>query len=154
MKTIKYIFGFLFAAVIVLFAVRFWFTNLQYRTTALRREVTAKIENSRNSVLDLRDINSVEWDEAAYWGPYMQICDLGIKGYEPESSRCENNSESEAYIIFLSKNVAIEIVPVNRWERPFDGDTFKRLQKAEMYFQPVNTDNGMHIYRPSKVVPD
>ncbi len=62
------------------------------------------LNDSEENSFDLRRINSVDWDEFIVWGPYRNICDLGIKGYEEGGANCSSNVESDCYLLLLDNN--------------------------------------------------
>ncbi len=73
----------------------------------------AKESKERGSTLDLAGVNAVDWDELVFWGPYENICDLGISGYS--LGKCESSvDDGECYVLFLRKNALVARVSIDR----------------------------------------
>lgn len=73
-----------FASVlVVLLAVNFWNRYLwMHFSDSTTKEFYEALSKQRPSI-DLNVIKSVQWDSLAFVGPYSDVCQLGIDGYEP-----------------------------------------------------------------------
>jgi hypothetical protein len=104
----------------------------------LVREGRAKTENP---AVDLRKIDLVQWDELVYWGPYEDICNLGITGYEKGSQFCRVSlDDTESYLLLLRGNRVVSEIRVDRSEIDLVQAQLKtRVSKANAMFAFVNT---------------
>jgi hypothetical protein len=104
----------------------------------LVREGQAKTENPS---VDLRKIDLVQWDELVYWGPYEDICNLGIAGYEKGSQFCRFSvDDSESYLLLLRGNRVVSEIRIDRREINLVQAQLKtRVSKANAMFAFVNT---------------
>jgi hypothetical protein len=106
----------------------------------LVRQGRAKTENPS---VDLRKIDLVQWDELVYWGPYEDICSLGISGYEKGSQFCRVSvDDSESYLLLLRGNRVVSEIRIDRSEIDLVQAQLKtRVSKANAMFAFVNTGN-------------
>jgi hypothetical protein len=115
-KFLKIIFSIILSLSLFIAGYIFWFSFLQFYSSSLSREFYSTIEKQKNqNILDLRQLQSVDWDELSLWPPYGNICDLGIHQYEKGSENCQfSMDDGEAYLLFLKNNKLVEKVPLNR----------------------------------------
>ncbi len=101
------------------------------------KELQALIDASAQSTLDLRALRPGEWDELAFWAPYQNICDLGIRGYEKGGMSCRSSfDDGECYLVFLRANEVAFILPVNRKLTDFSSMAFPpRLPREKAVFR-------------------
>ena len=92
-----------------------WMVWAQFMASTAIREFHHLVADSKQESVDLRQLSSVEWDEAALLFEGKNICDLGIKGYEVGSKHCRTiTNERELLLLLLKENSLVREVPVNR----------------------------------------
>lgn len=104
----------------------------------LVKEGRAKIENPS---VDLRKIDIVDWDELVYWGPYEDICNFGISGYEKGSQFCRASvDDTESYLLLLKGNRVVAEIRIDRREIDLVQAHLKtRVSKPNAMFAFVET---------------
>lgn len=111
-----------------------WNSWINAHTSGLSREFYELVEKSEQKELDLRSIQSVDWDELAYWYPYGDICDFKIEGYAEGGSNCiQSIDDGEAYLLFLKNNELIGKVRIQRSKTDFN-DQIGRVKRENAVF--------------------
>ncbi len=102
-------------ALMVFIGATLWYQFEKYHNSSVSREFYSLIKDSNQEVLDLRNIQSIDWDELVIWTPYANICDYGIRGYEKAGLNCVSSTDDgECYLLFLKSNKLLGKVAVNR----------------------------------------
>lgn len=92
-----------------------WMVWAQFMASTAIREFHHLVAESKQEVVDLRQLASVEWDEAALLFEGKNICDLGIKGYDVGGKHCRTiTNERELILLLLKENSLVREIPVNR----------------------------------------
>jgi hypothetical protein len=111
----KRYFRFLGMVSIGLLVLWIWIRHGQFYSPVLSREFYSLVDKSHREKLDLRQLKSVEWDELVFWGPYEDICDFGIDGFQRGRFSCKSSSDDgECYLLFLKSNRLVGTVGINR----------------------------------------
>lgn len=94
-----------------------------------------------NPSVDLRKIDLVQWDELVYWGPYEDICNFGITGYEKGSQFCRASiDDTESYLLLLKNNRLVAEIRIDRREIDLVQAQLKtRVSKANAMFAFVES---------------
>jgi hypothetical protein len=101
------------------------------------------IEAKKNGgTVDLRAFNS-DWDELIVWGPYTNICKLGIKGSFFNPLLCfELPNKSECYLLFLKSKKIMAKIEVSRRILDFASvSASTRIPRASANFQFVGDND-------------
>lgn len=101
--------------IFILIGYVLWLRIFQFHSSPLSREFYSIVAESKQSVLDLREIKSVQWNEITFFPPYGNICDLGINGYNKDLKNCQTSTDDgECYLIFLNNNELVEKIAIDR----------------------------------------
>jgi hypothetical protein len=115
----------------------------EVRSTPIAKEFYALIDDGDNYVLDLRKIQTVDYDELAFWPPYEDICSLGIEEFNKNGSNCKKTSDDgECYLLFLKNNKLVGKVQIARREVDFAASEINwRVLKRNALFQFLSKNN-------------
>lgn len=110
--------------------------------------------DTEKGLVDLRKLDAVEWDELVHWGPYDDICNFGISGYEKGSQFCRSSvDDSESYLLLLKSNRLVAEIRIDR--RQFDlvsADPKTRIPKEKAVFKFVQSA-GVRDPKQKDIIP-
>jgi len=116
----------------------YWKYFGRLKNDSLNLEFFKLLQQSQQGNISLESIASVDWDEAVFWPPYGNLCDLGLMDYPKDGLYCpSSHSDSESYIILVKNNYFAGRIKVNRIEIDFVDSGFNRLARQKTHFEFV-----------------
>lgn len=115
----------------------------------LRQDLTTSkfnflLKESHRTFLDLRKLDTVQWDELVFWSPYTDICDYGINGYEKKANSCQvSTDDTECYLLLLNQNTLAAKIQINRLEVDFTKANLKnRISREKAIFRFTSQEDS------------
>lgn len=101
------------------------------------------LAESNKTILDLTNFGKFKWDEITFWGPYQNICNLGISGYESGFFTCASSyDDSECYLLFLKNNELVGQVKIDRKKIDFATSNINwRIQRKNAKFRFLSKED-------------
>jgi hypothetical protein len=98
----------------LLFGYYFYNLKLKFYVSEINRDFYEKIDNGAD-IIDLSDLNKVDWNELVFVSPYTTLCEYEINGYEQHNENCVGSQDDgECWLALLKNNELVSLIPIDR----------------------------------------
>jgi len=117
----------------------YWNRELKLNNSRLNTDFFILLQQANRTQLDLRSLNTIEWDELVLWPNSTNICDLNINNYKPGNFNCiQLDNPNEDYLVLLKNNNFAGRIKINKREGDFSKIAHQRISKSQARFVFIN----------------